>query len=164
MALEIKFKSCCEECEHRCTYLHERPGSVKGIVTIIGCEHEQVCREYLESIEKKLNEEVHKLPVVEPIIVGDSATAAGVCSILNTQMSDNGFLTLFNYYDLFSKFDTRCMPVPDDVTDEELKKYGWDYGEALFNRRIAINCLNPDVYEIRMSRPIKYLGGEKEVD
>jgi hypothetical protein len=48
--IDIKFKPCCENCQYRKTYIKEdkyysdnRP---YDITTIIGCEHENVCKEY----------------------------------------------------------------------------------------------------------------------
>ena len=53
--LEIKFKECCNDCGNRETYVNESKlsgdGEVVAVVTVIGCEHENVCKEYLESKE-----------------------------------------------------------------------------------------------------------------
>jgi len=53
--LEIRFKECCYNCSNRDTYVTE--SRLRGdstpilVMTDIGCEHEKVCKEYLESKE-----------------------------------------------------------------------------------------------------------------
>ena len=52
-AIKINFKEVCYSCKHRETYLNEEVfygDNVRFAVgTIIGCKHEEVCKEYLEA-------------------------------------------------------------------------------------------------------------------
>lgn len=47
-------KECCEECKYRSTYADDNKiysntcDVVMDVATTIGCEHEQVCKRYLE--------------------------------------------------------------------------------------------------------------------
>lgn len=50
--IEIKFKDCCQNCASRNTYLKEDSmyaiNRVVEVYTAIGCEHELVCKQYIE--------------------------------------------------------------------------------------------------------------------
>jgi len=52
--IEIKFKDCCNECVQRTTYLDENKmygeDRVYLMTTVIGCEHEKVCKKYIEEV------------------------------------------------------------------------------------------------------------------
>jgi len=57
--MEINFKDCCTKCVQRKTYVNENKvycgdGSVYLTATVIGCEHEKVCKEYIDSEGAKL--------------------------------------------------------------------------------------------------------------
>lgn len=54
MSITINFKKVCyQDCPYRKTYLNENTmytGNIAYMVeTLIGCEHEKVCKAYLES-------------------------------------------------------------------------------------------------------------------
>lgn len=52
--LIVKFKQCCTECAHRDTLVDESKlysnEDVVDVITTIHCEHEKVCKAYLEEV------------------------------------------------------------------------------------------------------------------
>lgn len=55
--IDIKFIfMCCDNCKHRKIYIKENTlrsnGGMYDNITVIGCEHEEVCKEYKECKEK----------------------------------------------------------------------------------------------------------------
>lgn len=51
----VNFKEVCHTCPNRDTYLIEDPlcsdNRIFAIITTIGCNHEKVCKDYLDSQE-----------------------------------------------------------------------------------------------------------------
>lgn len=51
--IQINFKEVCYSCKHRNTYINEHnlygDNIVFVVATVIGCEHEKVCKCYLEN-------------------------------------------------------------------------------------------------------------------
>ena len=50
--IQNKLKNCCNACTHRKVYTEEivmrSNDSIFDIITKIGCEHEEICKEYIE--------------------------------------------------------------------------------------------------------------------
>jgi hypothetical protein len=83
--LRIKFRDCCKDCQYRESYLDENKmfngkNEISGVMTVIGCKHEQVCEKYNRNEKAPVEENVENKKKGQPIRVilykGDSIEEA----------------------------------------------------------------------------------------
>lgn len=62
--LDIKFKFCCTDCPSRDSYMHDHTLNVNYVAfttkSTIGCNHELICKEYIESETDTISETLAK--------------------------------------------------------------------------------------------------------
>lgn len=173
MSLTINFKPCCEDCDYRKSYVKEETSGpiyaadniviVAGEVkTNIGCEHEKVCKGFLEfdcarkiNPAEKVNDETEEQMIeffknhATKITGLSEGTANFIYTALTNLMGSCGEITLAQYYSILADARPGGFEFPRECAIHH--KYGWKQVIDVYKYQ----NINPDVSIVISSLPAK---------